>query len=192
MESKDLRKAGLKVTGPRLKILEILEGSPTRHMSAEGIYKRLIESNEDIGLATVYRVLTQFQAAGLVSRHHFEDGMAVFELNQGTHHDHIVCLDCGRVEEFVDESIEERQEAIAERLGYELRDHAMTLYGHCRKPGCPSYKVASSQASRASTADGCRARGPVRPRPCASRCVPSGPDCPPSAAFRARVRAPCR
>ncbi len=117
MESKDLRKAGLKVTGPRLKILEILEGSPTRHMSAEGIYKRLIESNEDIGLATVYRVLTQFQAAGLVSRHHFEDGMAVFELNQGTHHDHIVCLDCGRVEEFVDESIEERQEAIAHAAG---------------------------------------------------------------------------
>jgi len=109
LESKDLRKAGLKVTGPRLKILEILEGSPTRHMSAEGIYKRLIESNEDIGLATVYRVLTQFQAAGLVARHHFEDGMAVFELNQGTHHDHIVCLDCGRVEEFMDSSIEERQ-----------------------------------------------------------------------------------
>jgi Fur family ferric uptake transcriptional regulator len=142
LESKDLRKAGLKVTGPRLKILEILEGSPTRHMSAEGIYKRLIESNEDIGLATVYRVLTQFQAAGLVSRHHFEDGMAVFELNQGTHHDHIVCLDCGRVEEFIDESIEERQEEIATRLGYELRDHAMTLYGHCRKPGCPSAKGA--------------------------------------------------
>jgi Fur family ferric uptake transcriptional regulator len=140
LESKDLRKAGLKVTGPRLKILEILEGSPTRHMSAEGIYKRLIESNEDIGLATVYRVLTQFQAAGLVSRHHFEDGMAVFELNQGTHHDHIVCLDCGRVEEFMDEGIEERQEEIAKRLGYDLRDHAMTLYGHCNKPGCPSYK----------------------------------------------------
>jgi Fur family ferric uptake transcriptional regulator len=143
LESKDLRKAGLKVTGPRLKILEILEGSPTRHMSAEGIYKRLIESNEDIGLATVYRVLTQFQAAGLVSRHHFEDGMAVFELNQGTHHDHIVCLDCGRVEEFMDDEIEERQKEIAERLGYELRDHAMTLYGHCHKPGCPSYKGAT-------------------------------------------------
>jgi Fur family ferric uptake transcriptional regulator len=109
-------------------------------MSAEGIYKRLIESNEDIGLATVYRVLTQFQAAGLVSRHHFEDGMAVFELNQGTHHDHIVCLDCGRVEEFMDDEIEERQKEIAERLGYELRDHAMTLYGHCNKPGCPSHK----------------------------------------------------
>jgi Fur family ferric uptake transcriptional regulator len=112
-------------------------------MSAEGIYKRLIESNEDIGLATVYRVLTQFQAAGLVSRHHFEDGMAVFELNQGTHHDHIVCLDCGRVEEFMDDEIEERQKEIAERLGYELRDHAMTLYGHCHKPGCPSYKGAT-------------------------------------------------
>jgi Fur family ferric uptake transcriptional regulator len=148
LESKDLRKAGLKVTGPRLKILEILEGSSTRHMSAEGIYKRLIESNEDIGLATVYRVLTQFQAAGLVSRHHFEDGMAVFELNQGTHHDHIVCLDCGRVEEFMDDEIEERQEAIAKRLGYELRDHAMTLYGHCNKPGCPSYKGGKSPANK--------------------------------------------
>ncbi len=141
MESKDLRKAGLKVTAPRLKILEILEGSPTRHMSAEGIYKRLIESNEDIGLATVYRVLTQFQAAGLVSRHHFEDGMAVFELNQGTHHDHIVCVECGKVEEFIDASIEERQMSIAERLGYELVDHSMTLYGRCNKPGCPSRKA---------------------------------------------------
>ena len=136
MESKDLRKAGLKVTGPRLKILEILEGSPTRHMSAEGIYKRLIESNEDIGLATVYRVLTQFQAAGLVSRHHFEDGMAVFELNQGTHHDHIVCLECGRVEEFMDAGIEERQDQVAQRLGFEIRDHSLILYGKCRRTNC--------------------------------------------------------
>jgi Fur family ferric uptake transcriptional regulator len=110
----------------------------------------LIESNEDIGLATVYRVLTQFQAAGLVSRHHFEDGMAVFELNQGTHHDHIVCLDCGRVEEFIDESIEERQEAIAARLGYELVDHAMTLYGHCLKPGCPSVKRTQQKSQKSS------------------------------------------
>ena len=140
MEGKDLRKAGLKVTLPRLKILEILESSTTRHLSAEDIYRTLLDGNEDIGLATVYRVLTQFEAAGLVTRHHFEDGMAVFELNQGTHHDHIVCLDCGRVEEFIDEAIEERQEEIAKRLGYELRDHAMTLYGHCNKPGCPSYK----------------------------------------------------
>ena len=184
MESKDLRKAGLKVTGPRLKILEILEGSPTRHMSAEGIYKRLIESNEDIGLATVYRVLTQFQAAGLVSRHHFEDGMAVFELNQGTHHDHIVCLDCGRVEEFIDESIEERQEEIAKRLGYELRDHAMTLYGHCRKPGCPSAQ------ERSETKEQLKGRERAL-RPCAFRRAPSDRDCPPSAASHARARALC-
>src|SRR6185312_2058331 len=102
MEGDDLRKAGLKVTIPRLKILEILERSATRHLSAEDIYRSLLDSHEDIGLATVYRVLTQFEAAGLVTRHHFEDGMAVFELNQGTHHDHIVCLDCGRVEEFMD------------------------------------------------------------------------------------------
>ncbi len=120
MEGKDLRKAGLKVTLPRLKILEILEGSKTRHLSAEDIYRTLLESNEDIGLATVYRVLTQFEAAGLVTRHHFEDGMAVFELNQGTHHDHIVCLDCGRVEEFMDAGIEERQNAVAQQA--RLRD----------------------------------------------------------------------
>ena len=137
MEGKDLRKAGLKVTLPRMKILEILEDSTTtRHMSAEDIYKRLLESREDIGLATVYRVLTQFEAAGLVTRHHFEDGMAVFELNHGAHHDHIVCLDCGRVEEFVDEGIEDRQEAVAARLGFEIRHHALVMYGHCRRPGC--------------------------------------------------------
>ena len=123
LEGKDLRKAGLKVTLPRLKILDILEGSATRHLSAEDIYRTLLESNEDIGLATVYRVLTQFEAAGLVTRHHFEDGMAVFELNQGTHHDHIVCLDCGRVEEFMDAGIEERQTAVAQRLGFSIRDH---------------------------------------------------------------------
>ncbi len=137
MEGKDLRKAGLKVTLPRLKILEILEGSATRHLSAEDIYRTLLESNEDIGLATVYRVLTQFEAAGLVTRHHFEDGMAVFELNQGTHHDHIVCLDCGRVEEFMDSGIEERQTAVAQRLGFTIRDHSLILYGHCRKAHCP-------------------------------------------------------
>ena len=113
LEGKDLRNAGLKVTLPRLKILEILEGGGARHKSAEDIYKALLSSNEDIGLATVYRVLTQFEAAGLVTRHHFENGMAVFELNRGDHHDHIVCMDCGKVEEFVDDGIEERQEAIA-------------------------------------------------------------------------------
>ena len=141
MEGKDLRKAGLKVTLPRLKILEILETGARRHMSAEDIYKVLLESNEDIGLATVYRVLTQFEAAGLVTRHHFEDGMAVFELNHGMHHDHIVCIDCGRVEEFLDKGIEERQTAVAQRLGFEIRDHSLILYGQCRRADCPNRKT---------------------------------------------------
>lgn len=141
MEGKDLRKAGLKVTLPRLKILEILESREQRHMSAEDIYKRLLDSNEDIGLATVYRVLTQFEAAGLVSRHHFEDGMAVFELNEGSHHDHIVCIDCGKVEEFFDAGIEERQQAVAARLGYVIKDHSLILYGRCNNGNCPSRKA---------------------------------------------------
>jgi Fur family ferric uptake transcriptional regulator len=138
MEGKDLRNAGLKVTLPRLKILEILEGSGVRHKSAEDIYKALLSSNEDIGLATVYRVLTQFEAAGLVTRHHFEDGMAVFEMNHGDHHDHIVCVDCGKVEEFMDTGIEERQKSIAAQRGFEIRDHSMILYGHCQRDPCPS------------------------------------------------------
>lgn len=137
MESKDLRKAGLKVTLPRVKILEILETSGNRHLSAEDIYRSLVDAREDIGLATVYRVLTQFEAAGLVSRHHFADGMAVFELNAGEHHDHILCLDCGHVEEFVDGGIEERQTAVAEKYGFEISDHALVIYGHCRKVDCP-------------------------------------------------------
>ena len=143
LEGKDLRKAGLKVTLPRLKILEILEGGGggARHKSAEDIYKALLGSNEDIGLATVYRVLTQFEAAGLVTRHHFENGMAVFELNQGAHHDHIVCIDCGRVEEFVDEGIEERQRTVAHDRGFEIHDHSLILYGRCRRPNCPSAKT---------------------------------------------------
>ncbi len=136
MEGKDLRKAGLKVTLPRLKILEILESSQTRHLSAEDTYRSLLESNEDIGLATVYRVLTQFEAAGLVTRHHFEDGMAVFEINHGTHHDHIVCLDCGRVEEFMDTGIEDRQGSVAKKLGFEIRDHSLIIYGHCVRQNC--------------------------------------------------------
>jgi Fur family transcriptional regulator, ferric uptake regulator len=136
MEGKDLRKAGLKVTLPRLRILEILENSQTRHLSAEDIYRLLLESNEDIGLATVYRVLTQFEAAGLVTRHHFEDGMAVFEINHGAHHDHIVCVDCGRVEEFMDAGIEERQGSVARKLGFEIRDHSLIIYGHCVRQNC--------------------------------------------------------
>lgn len=147
MEGKDLRKAGLKVTLPRLKILEILESSKTHHLSAEAIYRNLLESNEDIGLATVYRVLTQFEAAGLVTRHHFEDGMAVFELNHGVHHDHIVCLDCGRVEEFMDAGIEDRQTAVADRLGFEIQDHSLILYGRCRRAGCPGKKTRTTQTT---------------------------------------------
>ncbi len=145
MEGKDLRNVGLKVTLPRLKILEILEGGGARHKSAEDIYRALLTSNEDIGLATVYRVLTQFEAAGLVTRHHFENGMAVFELNSGDHHDHIVCLDCGKVEEFVDSGIEERQKTIAGQLGFEIHDHSMILYGRCRKVDCPSRRTATGR-----------------------------------------------
>lgn len=137
MEGDDLRKVGLKVTLPRLKILEILERSATRHLSAEDIYRSLLDSHEDIGLATVYRVLTQFEAAGLVTRHHFEDGMAVFEINHGMHHDHIVCMDCGLVEEFVDAEIESRQNAIASRLGFAIAEHSLVLYGRCQRSNCP-------------------------------------------------------
>ena len=137
MQGKDLRKAGLKVTTPRLRILEILERQAGQHLSAETIHRQLSDGNEDVGLATVYRVLTQFEAAGLVNRHHFAEGMAVFELNLGAHHDHIVCMDCGHIEEFMDGSIEERQHAVAARLGFEIRDHALILYGHCRRADCP-------------------------------------------------------
>jgi len=141
VESQDLRRAGLKVTLPRVKILEILASAPAHHLSAETIYKKLLDSNEDIGLATVYRVLTQFEAAGLVTRHHFEGGMAVFEMNRGEHHDHVVCMDCGKVEEFTDEAIEQLQAAAAERLGFAIADHALILYGRCRRENCPSRKA---------------------------------------------------
>jgi Fur family ferric uptake transcriptional regulator len=136
VEGKDLRRAGLKVTTPRLRILELLERNAGRHLSAEEIARQLADS-DDIGLGTVYRVLTQFESAGLVTRHHFADGMAVFELNQGAHHDHIVCLDCGHIEEFVDVAIEERQLAAAVNLGFEVQDHSLILYGRCRRPACP-------------------------------------------------------
>ena len=137
VEPSQLRRAGLKITVPRLKILEILASSQPRHLSAEDVYRRLLDSNEDIGLATVYRVLTQFESAGLVSRHHFEGGTAVFELSEGEHHDHIVCVDCGRVEEFSDESIEERQRDIAAKLGFEINDHSLIVHGRCLRPNCP-------------------------------------------------------
>ena len=133
MESNELRKVGLKVTLPRVKILGIMEGSGSRHQSAEDVYKALLDMGEDIGLATVYRVLTQFEAAGLVKRHHFEGGHSVFELNEGSHHDHILCVKCGKVDEFVDETIEARQKDIAKKLGYEMTDHCLYMYGVCSK-----------------------------------------------------------
>ena len=124
----ELRKAGLKVTLPRLKILEILENAKLRHLSAEDIYKQLLQSGEDIGLATVYRVLTQFESAGLVTRHNFEGGHSVFELDDGDHHDHMVCVETGDVIEFVSEEIERLQHEIAEKHGFELIDHSLVLY----------------------------------------------------------------
>lgn len=133
MEEKDLRKAGLKITSPRLKVLEILETSDERHMSAEAIYRALLESGEELGLATVYRVLTQFERAGLVARHNFEGGTAVFELADRTHHDHMVCLETGRVVEFYDERIEQLQREIASKHGYEIEDHSLVLYVRPKK-----------------------------------------------------------
>jgi Fur family ferric uptake transcriptional regulator len=130
--SSDLRNAGLKATVPRLKILSILEQTPARHMTAEDVYKALLDAGEEIGLATVYRVLTQFQAAGLVIRHNFEGGRSVFELDPGTHHDHMVCLECGRVFEFVDPEIEARQKRVAQENDFVIDDHALYIYGVCR------------------------------------------------------------
>ena len=140
MESSELRKAGLKVTLPRMKILEILETNETRHMSAEDVYKVLLEAEEEIGLATVYRVLTQFEAAGLVTRHHFEGGHSVFEMNQGHHHDHIVCNQCGVVTEFIEDQIERLQEKVAKKAGFSIRDHSLIIYGDCTRKNCPNLK----------------------------------------------------
>jgi Fur family ferric uptake transcriptional regulator len=135
LETQDLKNAGLKVTLPRIKILQILEKQvDERHLTAEKVYKILLSENEDVGLATVYRVLTQFEAAGLVTRHQFEGGNSIFELATGDHHDHILCMKCGKVDEFTDELIETRQKEVAEKLGYELTDHGLYLYGFC--PQC--------------------------------------------------------
>lgn len=137
MSSQDLKKAGLKVTLPRMKILDILQDKTDSHMSADDLYKLLLEADEDIGLATVYRVLTQFESAGLVKRHNFEGGQAVFELDHGDHHDHILCIDCGFIEEFCDETIEKQQQAIAKKAGFQLNDHSLVLYGKCIRKNCP-------------------------------------------------------
>lgn len=131
MERKDLKTVGLKVTLPRTNILHILETAGADHLSAEEIYKKLLEQNNDVGLATVYRVLTQFETAGLVIRHHFGDGGSVFELDQGEHHDHLVCINCGNVTEFVDQIIEQRQDIIAKQNGFQMTDHSLYIYGLC-------------------------------------------------------------
>jgi len=133
----DLKTIGLKATLPRLRILELFEKSEVRHLSAEDVYKILLKEGTDSGLATVYRVLTQFEQAGLLVRRHFESGKAVYELNQGGHHDHLVCLQCGRVEEFYDADIEKRQTKVAEQRGFRIHDHSLHIYADCTKVNCP-------------------------------------------------------
>jgi len=140
----DLKNAGLKATVPRLKIINLFETSSMRHMSAEDVYRQLLSEGLDIGLATVYRVLTQFEQAGLLVRHHFESGRSVFELNQGTHHDHLVCMTCGRVEEFYDPEIEKRQAKVAKDRGYTIAEHALYLYAECVKTACPYRRSGSN------------------------------------------------
>ena len=135
-KSSDLKSMGLKATFPRLKILELFEKSEVRHLTAEDVYRLLIAENMDIGLATVYRVLTQFEQAGLLERHHFESGKAVFEMNAAQHHDHLVCINCGRVEEFYDPEIERRQRAVAQSHGFDLQEHTLALYATCTKADC--------------------------------------------------------
>ncbi len=138
--AEELKSSGLKATLPRIKILEVFQNTTQRHMTAEDVFKVLLNEGSDVGLATVYRVLMQFEQAGILSRNHFEAGKAVFELNEGKHHDHMVCMDFGRVEEFYDAEIEKRQKAIAQQRGFELQDHALSLYAVCTKKNCP-YKA---------------------------------------------------
>ena len=133
----ELKSTGLKATIPRLKILEVFQRSSQRHMSAEDVFKVLLLENSDVGLATVYRVLTQFEQASILSRSQFEGGKSVYELNEGQHHDHLVCLDCGKVEEFYDPEIESRQQAVAQAKGFTITDHALSIYVRCNKTTCP-------------------------------------------------------
>ncbi|HKX93341.1 MAG TPA: ferric iron uptake transcriptional regulator [Methylibium sp.] len=135
--AEELKSSGLKATLPRIKILEVFQTSPVRHLTAEDVYKALLAEGSDIGLATVYRVLMQFEQAGILSRNHFESGKSVFELNEGKHHDHLVCLDCGRVEEFYDAEIEARQRTVAQVRGFALQEHALSLYANCTVTDCP-------------------------------------------------------
>jgi Fur family transcriptional regulator, ferric uptake regulator len=134
----ELKSTGLKATLPRLKILEIFQKGDQRHMTAEDVFRVLLLERSDIGLATVYRVLTQFEQAGILLRSHFESGKSVYEINEGQHHDHLVCLDCGKVEEFFDAEIEKRQQAVAKAKGFAIADHALSLYANCTKDACPN------------------------------------------------------
>ncbi len=138
MHSNELKSTGLKTTAPRLKILKIFQKGTPRHMTAEDVFRVLLEGRADVGLATVYRVLAQFEHADILSRSHFESGKAVYELNEGQHHDHLVCLDCGKVEEFYDAKIETRQRAVAKTKGFAIADHSLSLYAHCIRDQCPN------------------------------------------------------
>ena len=140
MDRSQLKQVGLKATQPRLRILAFLEDHKDQHLSAEDVYRALLDAGEEVGLATVYRVLTQFEAAGLVIRHHFEEGRAVFELDQGEHHDHIVCNICGHVEEFYDAEIERLQRDVARKRGFSIRDHSLVIHGDCQRDNCPGKK----------------------------------------------------
>ncbi len=144
--SDDLKNTGLKATLPRLKILEVFQTGAQRHMSAEDVFRVLLQDRSDVGLATVYRVLAQFEQAGILSRNHFESGKSVYELNEGQHHDHLVCLDCGRVEEFYDADIESRQHEVAKAKGFAIADHALSLYANCVRQACPNRPQALRQA----------------------------------------------
>lgn len=136
MTSTELKQAGLKVTLPRMKVLDLLREQSDKHLSAEDVYKYFLNNDEEVGLATVYRVLTQFEDAGLVKRHNFENGQSVFEIDDGKHHDHLVCVHCGDVVEFYDDAIEQRQTAVAKKKGFKLLDHSLVLYGECNKKQC--------------------------------------------------------
>jgi len=151
--AQDLKNIGLKATGPRLKVLELFERSNMRHMTAEDVYRALTQEGIDIGLATVYRVLTQFEQAGLLKRHHFESDRSVFEINEGKHHDHLVCLQCGKVEEFYDSEIERRQNEIAQQRGFAIREHALYLYAECLKEDCPNRKKGPPQGPKLGVTD---------------------------------------
>ena len=142
-QANELKSSGLKATLPRIKILEVFQTAKQRHMTAEDVFRVLLNEGADVGLATVYRVLLQFEQAGLLTRHHFEAGKAVYELNEGQHHDHLVCLDCGLVEEFFDPDIERRQREVALERGFQLQDHALSLYAVCTKTNCPHKPVAA-------------------------------------------------